>query len=283
MIVVGEMNLLRAARRMPQGIYLVDDRDGEEVLLPNNYIPEDLELEDEIDVFVHHDTDNRLVATTLTPKFVLDGFAFLRAKHITDLGVFMDCGLAKDILVPPPLMARPMQEGREYLVYTFKDKKSGRLVGTTKVNQYFKRNYITVAVGDEVDLMVYDTTDLGFKVVVNGIHEGLVYRNEVFKPLRVGDTLKGYIKKIREEGKIDVSLQRFGYRKVEPNAQKILDKLKEGRGVLRLNDNSDPADITAELQMSKKLFKKAIGNLYKQKLITIENDGIHLVKKEGKK
>lgn len=283
MIVIGEMNLLRAARRTPQGIYLVDDRDGDEVLLPNNYIPEDLNLDDEIDVFVHHDSENRPIATTLIPKLKVDGFAFLEAKQMTEVGVFMETGLAKDLLIPPPLMAKPMQVGKTYLVYTFKDKVSGRLVGTTKIREHLKYEYITVKLGEEVDLMVYDITDLGYKVVINEKHEGLLYKNEVFSSIRVGDTVKGYIKAIREDGKIDVRLQRSGIKGIEPTSQKIMDKLLANKGVLRLNDNSDPADIIAELQMSKKAFKKAIGNLYKQRLIRIAGDGIHLVEKKERK
>ncbi len=283
MIVVGEMNLLRADRKTLNGIYLVDDRDGAEVLLPNKYIPEDLELGDEIDVFVHHDSENRPIATTLTPKLKVDGFAFLEAKQMTKVGVFMETGLAKDLLIPPPLMAKPMSVGQTYLVYTFKDKVSGRLVGTTKIREYLKYDHITVKSGEEVDLMVYDSTNLGYKVVINEKHEGLLYHNEVFQPVKIGDTLKGFIKTIREGNKIDVRLQRSGVKNIEPSAQKILDKLKASKGVLRLNDNSSPEDITAELQMSKKAFKKAIGSLYKQRLIRIAGDGIHLIDRKGRK
>lgn len=279
MIAIGEYNLLIAARRTPQGIYMMDDRDGEEVLLPNAYVPDDIQLDDELDLFVYHDSEGRPIATTLEPKIKLDSFAFLMAKSITSAGTFMDWGLAKDLLVPPALTYKPMTVGKPYLVYMFRDKVSGRLVGTTKVKDYLNQDKLTVREGDEVDLLVFDTTDIGFKVVINEMHEGLIYRNEVYQPVRIGDKLKGFVRKIREENKIDIRLQRSGLKNIDSSATKVLERLKANGGILRLNDLSDPDDIKAELQMSKKTFKKAIGSLYKNRIIRIEGDGIHLTKK----
>lgn len=282
MIAIGEYNLLVAVRKTPQGVYMMDDRDNEEILLPNAYVPEDLELDTELDLFVYHDSEGRPVATTIEPKIKLDGFAFLTAKSVTSLGTFMDWGLPKDLLVPQSLTYKTMTVGKPYLVYMFKDKVSGRLVGSTKIRNYLNQDKLTVREGDEVDLLVFDTTDIGFKVVINELHEGLIYRNEVYTPIRIGDKLKGFVTKIREENKIDIRLQRSGLKNIDSSATKILERLKANGGKLRLNDLSDPKDIMDELQMSKKTFKKAIGSLYKNRIISIEGDGIHLIEKTKK-
>jgi predicted RNA-binding protein (virulence factor B family) len=180
--------------------------------------------------------------------------------------------------VPFAAQARPMEKGKRYLVYMFMDPKSNRLVASSKTNQFLSNEELTVRVGDEVDLIVSHITDIGINVIINELHKGLLYKDEVYDDaIRTGDRLRGFIKTIRPDQKIDVSLQAFGYQKVEPNAQYILDELKASRGFLRLHDNSHPEDIKSVLKMSKKTFKKAIGALYKDKLIEIKEDGIYLV------
>jgi predicted RNA-binding protein (virulence factor B family) len=219
------------------------------------------------------------VATTLQPYILVNEFALLRVNYINQVGAFMDWGMEKDILVPFKEQARPMEKGKRYLVYLYVDEKTNRLVASSKTNQFLSNENITVEKGEEVDLIVSHITELGINVIINEKHKGLLYKDEVYdESIRTGDRAVGYIKNIRPDGKIDVSLQKQGYENVEPNAGKIVDELRASRGFLRLNDNSHPEDIKTVLKMSKKTFKKAIGSLYKDKLIEIKDDGIYLVK-----
>lgn len=254
-----------------------DDKD--DILLPNKYVPKVFEIGEEIVVFVYLDHEERPVATTLQPYILLNEFALLRVNYVNQVGAFMDWGMEKDILVPFKEQARPMEKGKRYLVYLYKDEKTNRLVASSKTNQFLSNENITVEKGEEVDLIVSHITELGINVIINEKHKGLLYKDEVYdESIRTGDRAIGYIKNIRPDGKIDVSLQKQGYENVEPNAEKILDELRASRGFLRLNDNSHPEDIKTVLKMSKKTFKKAIGSLYKDKLIEIKEDGIYLVK-----
>ena len=187
--------------------------------------------------------------------------------------------MEKDILVPFKEQARPMEKGKRYLVYLYMDEKTNRLVASSKTNQFLNNDNLTVERGEEVELIVSHITDIGINVIINEQHKGLLYKDEVFDDsIRTGDRLRGYIKHIRPDNKIDVSLEKIGYERIEPNAERILDELRASRGFLRLNDNSHPEDIKTVLQMSKKTFKKAVGALYKDKLIEIKDDGIYLVK-----
>jgi predicted RNA-binding protein (virulence factor B family) len=254
-----------------------DDKD--DILLPNKYVPKVFEIGEEIIVFVYLDHEERPVATTLQPYILVNEFALLRVNYINQVGAFMDWGMEKDILVPFKEQARPMEKGKRYLVYLYVDEKTNRLVASSKTNQFLSNENITVEKGEEVDLIVSHITELGINVIINEKHKGLLYKDEVYdESIRTGDRAVGYIKNIRPDGKIDVSLQKQGYENVEPNAEKIVDELRASRGFLRLNDNSHPEDIKTVLKMSKKTFKKAIGSLYKDKLIEIKDDGIYLVK-----
>ena len=191
----------------------------------------------------------------------------------------MDWGMEKDILVPFKEQARPMEKGKRYLVYLYMDEKTNRLVASSKTNQFLNNDNLTVERGEEVELIVSHITDIGINVIINEQHKGLLYKDEVYDDsIRTGDRLRGYIKHIRPDNKIDVSLEKIGYERIEPNAERILDELRASRGFLRLNDNSHPEDIKTVLQMSKKTFKKAIGALYRDKIIEIKDDGIYLVK-----
>ena len=276
MIEIGKYNTLKIARDTQVGLYLTDGND--DILLPNKYVPREFEIGDELIVFVYLDQEERPVATTLEPYIYLNEFALLRVSYTNKFGAFLNMGLEKDLFIPFREQARPMEEGKRYLVYMYLDEKTNRLVGTSKINRFLNNEELTVEEGEEVDLIISHITDMGINVIINEQHKGLMYKDEVYEDLRTGDRMKGYIKLIRPDNKIDVSLQKQGYEGVEPNAEKILDELRASRGFLRLNDNSHPEDIKTVLKMSKKTFKKAIGSLYKQKLIEIKDDGIYLVK-----
>ena len=275
MIQIGKFNTLTIARDTKIGLYLTDGE--KDILLPNKYVPKQFEIGDEIEVFVYLDQEERPVATTLEPYIYLNEFAWLRVNYTNQFGAFVDMGLEKDLFVPFKEQARPMEQGKRYLVYMYLDEKTNRLVASSKTNQFLDNKNITVEKGEEVDLIVSHITDAGINVIINEKHKGLLYKNEVFEDLRTGDRIIGYIKNIRPDGKIDVSRQPFGLERIDASGQAILDELKASRGFLRLNDDSHPEDIKTVLKMSKKTFKKAIGTLYKQKRIEIKEDGIYLV------
>lgn len=274
---IGHYNTLKIARETKVGLFLTDGKD--DVLLPVKYVPNEYKIGEELIVFVYLDHEERPVATTLEPYILLDEFGLLRVNYVNNIGAFLDWGLEKDILVPFKEQARPMEKGKRYLVFAYMDEKTNRIVASSKTNQFLDNKELTVAEGDEVDLIISHITDLGINVIINEIHKGLLYKDQVYDDIRTGDRLTGYIKTIRPDNKIDVSLQKLGYENIEPNAEKIIEELKASRGFLRLNDNSNPEDIKTVLKMSKKTFKKAIGLLYKDKLIEIKDDGIYLITK----
>ena len=273
---IGQYNTLKIDRDTQVGLFLTDGK--EDVLLPNKYVPKVFEIGEEIIVFVYLDHEQRPVATTLEPYILLNEFALLRVNYVNQVGAFMDWGMEKDILVPFKEQARPMEKGKRYLVYLYMDEKTNRLVASSKTNQFLNNDALTVENGEEVELIVSHITEVGINVIINEQHKGLLYKDEVYDDIRTGDRLRGYIKNIRPDNKIDVALQIQGYQSIEPNAEKILSELRASRGFIRLNDNSHPEDIKTVLKMSKKTFKKAIGALYKDKLIEIKDDGIYLIK-----
>lgn len=283
MFEIGKYNTLTILRKTKVGLFLgtpeTDPEGIHDILLPNKYVPNEFEIGEEIVVFVYLDYEERPVATTLEPYILLNEFALLRVNHVNKIGAFMDWGMEKDILVPFKEQARPMEKGKRYLVYLYLDEKTNRLVASSKTNQFLNNDNLTVEKGEEVDLIVSHITEMGINVIINGKHKGLLYKDEVYDDsIRTGDRMRAYIKNIRPDNKIDVSLQKQGYQNIEPNANKILNELKASRGFLRLTDNSHPEDIKTVLKMSKKTFKKAIGALYKEKLIEIKEDGIYLIK-----
>jgi len=275
MIEIGKFNVLKIARSTNVGLFLTDGQN--DVLLPTKYVPKEYEIDDEIEVFVYLDHEERPVATTLEPYIFLNEFALLKVNYINQFGAFLDWGLEKDLFVPFKEQARPMQEGKRYLVYMYLDDKTKRLVASSRTNKFLNNENLALQVGEEVDLIVSHITEAGINVIINEQHKGLMYKNEVFEDLRTGDRVIGYIKNIRPDGKIDVSRKKVGVEAIEPDAQFILDELKANKGFLGLTDNSHPEEIKTVLQMSKKSFKKAVGSLYKQKLISLSEQGIHLV------
>ena len=272
---IGEYNTLEILRDTKVGLFLGDGTN--DVLLPNKYVPKEFQIGDSLTVFVYLDHEERPVATTLKPYVKLNEFAHLKVNYINEFGAFLNWGMEKDLFVPFREQARPMQEGKRYLVYCFMDEKTKRLVASSKTQQFLDKEEANYANGEEVNLIISHISDAGVNVIINEKHRGLAYANEVYDNIKPGLRMKGYIKQVRPDGKLDVSLRKLGVEAIEPSAQLILDELKANKGFLRLNDNSHPEDIKTVLKMSKKTFKKAIGTLYKQKQIEIKDDGIYLV------
>ncbi|WP_130734619.1 S1 RNA-binding domain-containing protein [Flavobacterium sp. J27] len=278
MLQIGQFNTLKILRSTKVGLFLGDGvNEQNDVLLPNKYVPREFNIGDELTVFVYLDHEERPVATTLKPYIKLKEFAHLKVNYINKFGAFMNWGLEKDLFVPFKEQARPMEEGKRYLVYCFMDDKTNRLVGSSKTQQFLNNDDVNLENGEEVDVIVSHITEAGINVIINERHRGLAYKNEVFEEVKPGMRMKAYIKNVRPDGKIDVSLRKLGVEAIEPSAQIILDELKSNKGFLGLHDNSNPEDIRTVLKMSKKVFKKAVGNLYRQKRIEIKEDGIYLI------
>lgn len=278
MLQIGQYNTLKILRNTKVGLFLGDGvEEQNDVLLPNKYVPREFSIGDELTVFVYLDHEERPVATTLKPYIKLNEFAHLKVNYINKFGAFMNWGLEKDLFVPFKEQARPMEEGKRYLVYCFMDEKTNRLVGSSKTQQFLNNEDVDLEHGEEVNIIISHITEAGINVIINEKYRGLAYKNEVFEDVKPGLKMKAYIKNVRPDGKIDVSLRKLGVEAIEPSAQVILDELKSNRGFLGLNDNSNPEDIRTVLKMSKKVFKKAVGNLYRQKMIEIKEDGIYLI------
>jgi len=276
MIQIGEFHKLEILRDTEPGLFL-GNTEGDEVLLPNRYVPEAFEIGDDIEVFIYLDNEERIIATTEEPFIINGEFAMLRCNAVTDHGAFLDFGLVKELFCPFREQAFPMKKGGWYLVHCYIDEISERLVASSKTNRFLDNKDLTVEEFEEVDIIVSHPSDMGMNVIVNDKHFGLIYKDNIFQDLHIGDRLKAIVKKIRPGNKLDIALGQIGYRNIEPNAQRIYDYLQDNSGFLPLNDKSNPEAIKKELEMSKKTFKKAIGSLYKDKKITIEPNGIKLV------
>ena len=274
-IKVGEYNTLRVARAFDFGMYLGEDKDV--VLLPKRFIPQGVEVGDMLKVFVYHDSENRLIATTQQPIGIVGDIVNLQAVSVTNQGAFMDWGLMKDLFVPKSKQLMGMRVGGYYIVKIYLDEQTGRVAATEKIEPFLSNEYLTVKELEPVDLLVYRRTDIGYTVIINNLHTGVLHFNDIFQEIGVGDRLKGYIKNIREENKIDVGIGKVGYQRVEDEAGKVLRLLKENNGYLPYNDKSDPEDIYSFFGMSKKTFKMTTGNLYKSKKLIFTQTGIKLV------
>lgn len=278
MIPIGQHQDLTILRHTTVGLFLGDEEGEEDVLLPNKYCPENFEIGDKINVFVYRDHEERIIATTLQPKILLHQFAFLRVTSVSNVGAFMDWGLEKELLVPFREQRQKMEEGRWYIVYLDLDEKTDRLYATNKIEKRLKNEVLTVREGEQVDLIVMKKTDLGFSVIVNQLHEGLIFESDIFTKLNIGDKIKGYVKLIRDDNKIDISLQPIGFENFnDPNCEMILKKIKAQKGFLPITDKSTPEEIYSQFGISKKAYKKAIGTLYKQRSIILQPDGIKLL------
>ncbi|WP_442497088.1 CvfB family protein [Methylobacter sp. sgz302048] len=275
MINIGKINKLKVARQLGYEIYL-DSGTARKILLADKKLPTNCQVGDTLDVFVYVDSEGHLAATTQKPLAQVDEVAWLKVVSINYIGAFLDWGLPKNLLVPFSEQHHEMEVGKSYLVKLFLDDK-GRIAATTKLDEWLEEESVDFKPGQKVSLIIADKTDLGYKAVVNNSHWGLLYKNEVFQPLRKGQKAEGYIRQIRDDKRIDLMLHEPGYGKVEPLTDKILARLKQSGGYLALSDKSPPEAIYAAFGVSKKVFKQAIGALYKKQLILIEKDGIRLV------
>jgi predicted RNA-binding protein (virulence factor B family) len=282
MIKVGEYNTLKVIREVAFGVYLDDGAEG--ILLPKRFMPDNVKIDDEINVFLYHDGEDRLIATTQKPKGILGDIVKLRCISVTPQGAFLDNGLMKDLFVPKSKQQRGMIPNGEYLVKIYLDEQTGRLAATEKIEPFLSNDDLTVQVLDEVDLIVYRRTDIGYVVIINNIHTGVLHHNEIYRNITAGDKFTGFIKKIYPEDKggkdrfrIDVAAGKPGYNRVEDETEKIIRLLQENDGYLPYYDKSDPEVIYDFFGMSKKTFKMTVGNLYKQKKISLEKTGIRLL------
>lgn len=275
MIKVGEYNLLKVAREVAFGLYLDDGAEG--ILLPKRFVPAGAKTGDELKVFLYHDGEDRLIATTQQPKGILGDIVKLRCVSVTPQGAFLDNGLMKDIFVPKSKQQRGMIPNGEYLVKIYLDEQTGRLAATERIEQFLGNEELTVKELELVDLIVYRRTDIGYVVIINNRHTGVLHHNEIYRDITAGDRFKGFIKKIYPDNKIDVSAGKPGYDRVEDETQKILRLLKENNGFLPYHDKTDPELIYSFFGMSKKTFKMTVGNLYRQKKVSLEKEGMRLV------
>ena len=275
MVNPGEYNKLKVLRKVDFGLYLDDG--GEGILLPRRFVPHNVNEGDELEVFVYHDGEDRLIATMQKPFGVVGDIVKLKTVSVTPQGAFMDWGLMKDLFVPKSQQLTGMLPNGEYVVKIYLDEQTGRTAASEKVEQELSNEVLTVKEGDEVDLIVLRRTDIGYLMIINNRHTGVLHLNEVFRSIGTGDKFRGFIKKVYPDNKIDVVAGKMGYNRVEGEAEKVLRLLKENDGYLPYNDKSDPEDIYLFFGMSKKTFKMTTGNLYKQKKISFEKTGIKLL------
>jgi predicted RNA-binding protein (virulence factor B family) len=273
---IGHTVELEALKTTPQGIYLITD-EQKEILLPNKYIPRNLEIGDKIEVFVYTDSEDRPIATTLTPKVKINQVALLKAVDVNDFGAFFDWGVEKHLLVPFAEQFVKVEKDKNYLIYLYKDELTNRMVGTTKYSRFLKNNLIELSIGDKVNFMVSGQTDIGYKIIIEQKYLGMIYKNEVFKDIRLGDEFVGYVRAIRDDNKIDVSLNSSSIDEIEILANKIYEKLLREKGSINISDKSNPDEIYTMFQVSKKAFKRAIGVLYSERKIQINPNSIVLL------
>ena len=277
MLEIGKLNELRVVKEVDFGIYL-DGGEYGEILMPKRYVPGDCKPEDVISAFIYRDSEDRIIATTEKPDAMVGDFALLKVVSVSTVGAFLDWGLPKDLLVPYREQSHKMETNKRYVVYIYLDSDSERIVASTKINRFLDNLPPEFEENQEVDLFIISKTDMGYKAIVNNSHTGVLYENEVFQHIKQGQRLKGYIKKIREDEKIDLCLQKPGWEKLDDLSVKIIEYLKDNDGFIELTDKSEPEKIYQVFEASKKSFKKAIGALYKKRLIKIEEFGIRLVK-----
>ena len=276
MVEIGKLNMLRVVKEVEFGIYLEGPPFGE-ILMPRRYVPKGTKPGDELEVFIYMDSEDRVIATTERPLAMVGDFACLKVIGVSAVGAFLDWGLPKDLLVPFREQKQKLEVGKSYVVFIYVDAETNRIVASAKPEKYLDRRPADYEEGQEVDLMILGATDLGYKAMINESHTGVLYKNEVFQVLKTGEKVKGFIRKIRPDGKIDLILHKPGYEKVDDMSTQILNKLKEHKGYIALSDKSSAEAIYEMFHISKKTYKKAIGGLYKAKLITIEEDGIRII------
>jgi hypothetical protein len=273
---IGEYNHLRIIKEVPFGLYL--DGYEDEILLPLQYVPENYQIDDFIDVFIYRDSEDRIIATTLKPKATIDQFAYLEVKSVTPLGVFMEWGLAKDLFVPFSQQFQKMSVGRSYFVYVYLDSQTDRIVASARIEKFLPiTDGSEFTIGDKVDAIPFEHTDLGIKCLINNCKIGMLFKNQVFTNLTFGESTNVYINNIRPDGKLDLRLEPVGMVRIDGQSERILTAIKASNGILKLHDKSPAEEIYFELGMSKKDFKKGVGALYKSKLIALHSDCISLL------
>lgn len=272
MIKVGDYNNLKISREVDFGVYLDDGSEG--ILLPKRFLPTDAKTGDTVNVFIYHDSEDRLIATTQKPKGKAGDIIRLKVISVTPQGAFLDNGLMKDLFVPKSQQVLQMYPDEEYLVKIYIDERTGRMAGTEKIEPFLSNEQLSVKEMDMVDITIYRPTEIGYVVVINHLHTGILHFNEVYRDIRVGDSFKGFVKKIYPDHKIDVVIGRPGYQRVEDELDKIMMLLDRNNGYLPYNDKSAPNEIYSFFGMSKKAFKMSIGSLYKQRKIVFTKTGI---------
>lgn len=274
---LGVWNNLRLDRITNPGAYL-EDEEGNDVLLPTKYVDPSFGIDDRIDVFLYKDSEGRIIATTLRPKILVNQFAFLKIVEVNQFGAFAEWGVEKHLLIPFREQPKRLEEGKFYMIYMYIDEATQRLVGTTRMGMYLESEIPDdLAANDMVDVLAWEFSNLGLKVIVNHAYQGLIFESDLHQRVRIGESLKGYIKQIRPDGKLDIVLQQPGYEKIDALSRKLLALLHENGGFLDITDKSDPVTIKHQTGWSKKVFKQVVGNLYKQRLIALHPNGITLL------
>ncbi|WJG11047.1 S1-like domain-containing RNA-binding protein [Aliiglaciecola sp. LCG003] len=278
MLQIGKINSLKVVDELPFGFYL-DGHQVERILLPTSSAPQGCEVGQTVDVFIYHDSDDRIIANSKIPFAMVDEIAVLKVKSLTRVGAFLDWGLEKDLLVPFSEQEKPMEEGLLYVVYVFQDPETQRLAASTKLREFLHEDGHDLEPKSPVDLIICGRTDMGYKAVINGTYLGLIFKDEVFKPLRIGEKIKGYIKHIREDGKIDLALQLHNDQSRKELTEQIIEDLEAHGGFSTLTDKSPPEEISQRFGVSKNTYKKALGALFKQKRILLDKQKVTLVQK----
>ena len=272
---LGKMNTLKVVRKVDFGLYLEGGPPGD-ILLPTRYVPKGTKIGDELEVFIYLDQEERPIATTQRPKAMVGEFAFLNVAWTNEHGAFLDWGLMKDVFCPFREQKMRMEKDRSYIVYIHIDEESYRIVATAKVEKWLSKEKPHYKPNEEVRILVWQKTDLGFKVIVDNMYQGLIYDSQVFRELHTGDRMKAYVSNVRPDGKLDISLQKNGYEQAQDFSERLLEYLFRHDGYCPFTDKSPAEDIYTEFQVSKKVFKKAVGDLYKRRLVTLAPDGIEL-------
>lgn len=276
-IELGKFNQLEVVKQVDFGMYLDGGEEGE-ILLPTRYVPEDCKLGDWLNVFLYLDNEERLIATTLTPLVQVGEFAYLEVSWVNQFGAFLNWGLMKDLFVPFSEQKMKMQVGNKYVIHAHIDDESFRIVASAKVDRYLSKEKAAYQPGEEVNILIWQKTDLGFKAIIENMYSGLLYDSEIFQTLHTGDVLKAYVKQVREDGKIDLILQKPGFEKIDDFSKTLHRYITEHGGWIGLTDKSPAEEIYDTFGVSKKTFKKAVGDLYKKRLILLHEDGIELVR-----
>ncbi len=276
---IGGMNSLRVAKIVSIGCYLDGEELGE-ILLPRRYVPLNTQVDDTVEVFIYLDSEDRIIATTEKPLLMVGEIGRLQVVSVTNSGAFLHWGLTKDLFVPFREQRQRMEVGKWYIVAVYFDHETNRLAASSKIDKFVDNIPPNYSEGEEVDLLIYNQSELGYNAIINNLHWGVLYKNEVFRHLSEGKRIKGYIKKVREDEKIDVVLQKPGYEKIDDISKAILDKLEKNNGFIKLTDKSEPHEIYSFFGISKKVFKQAVGSLYKSRLIIIEDKGIRLIEED---